>query len=472
MNPTAIALPEPLASDSEAVVTALESAEIFHSRADLVEAVRWLRRAADLASEAGDDARALGIARVAAELSPNPSGPTPSDGGGEAAPRNAASDADVSPQRRAQIDDIMAELFDQPLAPAIRSKTTPSANPAEPTTPPPRKAPPPLPPDPRPPTFGRTWADEMNASNAAPNVFPTSPSAETSAIEPPAPATRFGATEASVLRPPPPIAEPSRRTEIWETHGMDSDAATSASGTALETKASSSNGATAVGEPAPFEPVAVEPAVVFAPEEATIQPEQAPAGPLQTLEAESPLVPSAPSLVTSPAAVTSPALVTSSVITSATLGAPRQPSLSSLDVDWDTVDSSEAELVDETPLPVGKVHAAVWDVEDAPEAPASARAASGTHDAAIAADSNAAQKPADSPVESQQQPDEVAAQPGNDGAELGLAALSALGALRANLWPTTEGDVFVMIPIRDPEAPSEDALEAFVILTDPSAGLA
>lgn len=62
----AILNPEP--SDNEDVVSALETADIFWAKGDTSEALRWLKRAADTASDAGDDMRALAIARSVADL--------------------------------------------------------------------------------------------------------------------------------------------------------------------------------------------------------------------------------------------------------------------------------------------------------------------------------------------------------------------------------------------------------------------
>lgn len=68
MMQLAIDIPHPLSADTETVITALETAELFSSKGDTQEAVRWLRRAAESAGEAGDDARALALSRTAADL--------------------------------------------------------------------------------------------------------------------------------------------------------------------------------------------------------------------------------------------------------------------------------------------------------------------------------------------------------------------------------------------------------------------
>jgi hypothetical protein len=65
----AIEIPTPTATDSESVVTALETAAVFQAKGDMPEAIRWLQRAAESAGDAGDDERTLSLARTAAELS-------------------------------------------------------------------------------------------------------------------------------------------------------------------------------------------------------------------------------------------------------------------------------------------------------------------------------------------------------------------------------------------------------------------
>lgn len=60
--------PAPEPTDPEDVVWALQTAQTMWERRDLREAVRWLRRAAESASDAGNDLRALALARAAADL--------------------------------------------------------------------------------------------------------------------------------------------------------------------------------------------------------------------------------------------------------------------------------------------------------------------------------------------------------------------------------------------------------------------
>ncbi|HEY3493875.1 MAG TPA: hypothetical protein VGK73_04285, partial [Polyangiaceae bacterium] len=68
MSAPSLSVPEPLADDGEDITTALETAAIFNAQGDLREAVRWVRRAAEAAGDAGNDLRALALARAVADL--------------------------------------------------------------------------------------------------------------------------------------------------------------------------------------------------------------------------------------------------------------------------------------------------------------------------------------------------------------------------------------------------------------------
>jgi len=73
-------IPPALSTDVEDVVWALQTADALWKRNERIDAVVWLRRAAQAAGEADDDERAVALARNAAELSewlarnPSPSG--------------------------------------------------------------------------------------------------------------------------------------------------------------------------------------------------------------------------------------------------------------------------------------------------------------------------------------------------------------------------------------------------------------
>ncbi|HEY2405664.1 MAG TPA: hypothetical protein VGI10_06665 [Polyangiaceae bacterium] len=68
MAQLAFAIPEPIPSDPETVVTALETAAVFGAKGDAGEAMRWVRHAATSAGETGRDSRALELARAASEM--------------------------------------------------------------------------------------------------------------------------------------------------------------------------------------------------------------------------------------------------------------------------------------------------------------------------------------------------------------------------------------------------------------------
>ena len=81
-------IPQAKTSDSEDVSWALQTAETQWARGDRAEALKWLRRAVDSASEGEDDMRALELAKAAAELTapPPPSVPAPPRSGPSVAP--------------------------------------------------------------------------------------------------------------------------------------------------------------------------------------------------------------------------------------------------------------------------------------------------------------------------------------------------------------------------------------------------
>jgi hypothetical protein len=68
MTASALTVPEPLSDDGDDITTALETAAIFNAQGDVREAVRWVRKAAEAAGDAGNDMRALALARAVADL--------------------------------------------------------------------------------------------------------------------------------------------------------------------------------------------------------------------------------------------------------------------------------------------------------------------------------------------------------------------------------------------------------------------
>src|SRR5580658_4088354 len=63
-----VAIPPALDEDNEDVAWALQTADALWKRNERVDAIVWLRRAAQAAGDAEDDDRALTLARGAAEL--------------------------------------------------------------------------------------------------------------------------------------------------------------------------------------------------------------------------------------------------------------------------------------------------------------------------------------------------------------------------------------------------------------------
>jgi hypothetical protein len=70
-----LSVPDPHPNDPEGVVSALETAAIFGTQGDLKEAVRWVRKAAEIAGDEGNDERALTLARAIADLNISASQP-------------------------------------------------------------------------------------------------------------------------------------------------------------------------------------------------------------------------------------------------------------------------------------------------------------------------------------------------------------------------------------------------------------
>ncbi len=71
-------IPAAKKSDHEDVAWALSTAEAQWSRGERGEAIKWLRRAAEAASEVDDDTRALELAKAVAELTASTPPPAPS----------------------------------------------------------------------------------------------------------------------------------------------------------------------------------------------------------------------------------------------------------------------------------------------------------------------------------------------------------------------------------------------------------
>jgi len=89
-----LSVPEPQPNDPEDLTTALETAAIFSAQGDVREAVRWVRRAAELAGDSGDDMRALTLARAVADLGESMA-PKPPAAAAEPAPAPAPASAEA-----------------------------------------------------------------------------------------------------------------------------------------------------------------------------------------------------------------------------------------------------------------------------------------------------------------------------------------------------------------------------------------
>ena len=72
MHMTDTKFPAPLPNDADDVVVALQSARSHWDASDDSEAARWLRKAASAAQEAGDDDRALELAKLAGDIESAP----------------------------------------------------------------------------------------------------------------------------------------------------------------------------------------------------------------------------------------------------------------------------------------------------------------------------------------------------------------------------------------------------------------
>ena len=72
MHMTDTKFPATLPNDADDVVIALQSARSFWDATDYSQAARWLRKAASAAQEAGDDDRALELAKLAGDIESAP----------------------------------------------------------------------------------------------------------------------------------------------------------------------------------------------------------------------------------------------------------------------------------------------------------------------------------------------------------------------------------------------------------------
>ncbi len=165
-----LSVPEPLPNDPEAVVTALETAEIFGKQGDLKEAVRWVRRAAEIAGDEGSDERALTLARAVADLNisasqpPQPPPPLPQ---AAAATTAASDDPDADAETRVVDSRAALEEYEKRSQGSNGAAAAAAAAAAAETAPTFAADAPPPPPPPPPP------AQEAVETAPAPETYPT-----------------------------------------------------------------------------------------------------------------------------------------------------------------------------------------------------------------------------------------------------------------------------------------------------------
>lgn len=183
-----LSVPDPHPNDPEGVVSALETAAIFGTQGDVKEAVRWVRKAAEIAGDEGNDERALTLARAIADLNISASQP---------------------PQPAAQSQ--------TPAAAPQSAQPAPSAQPAQAAAPPVQAAPPitaatPAAAAPPPPPLPVSAA--APALGAGATAYDPDGDAETRVVESAAVLAEFqkqqsngnGAGHAAAVLPPPSIS--------------------------------------------------------------------------------------------------------------------------------------------------------------------------------------------------------------------------------------------------------------------------
>jgi hypothetical protein len=100
-------IPVPQPGDSETVISMLETAAAFSAKGDAAEALSWLKRATESASEGGDDGRTLALARSVSNLADRLRAPGALLGA--ATPLGAVSTAPKPPQRPSATPAVASE---------------------------------------------------------------------------------------------------------------------------------------------------------------------------------------------------------------------------------------------------------------------------------------------------------------------------------------------------------------------------
>jgi hypothetical protein len=142
-------IPPAKSTDVEDVVWALQTADALWKRNERVDAVVWLRRAAQAAGDAEDDERAVALARNAAELTEFlASSPTPAPGRSSSVPPGSdkdRTDSQIDDLLRASATGFVAELVERRASSPHAAPTEPdSVETLVPTASPVRTAPPPV----------------------------------------------------------------------------------------------------------------------------------------------------------------------------------------------------------------------------------------------------------------------------------------------------------------------------------------
>jgi hypothetical protein len=203
----ALSVPEPQPNDPEDLSTALETAAIFGAQGDVREAVRWVRRAAELAGDAGDDMRALTLARAVADLGESvaPAAPAPeppADGGSSAAATGVAAAPPPPPPLPAQDFPSNGDRITNPgIAPASTPPDAPPVQAALEPSSPLRSRPASVPPPTA--TEDAGWSD----SDSEPETpHPTNGAADGHAVAPAIPAAASAQAVAFAMESPGPAA--------------------------------------------------------------------------------------------------------------------------------------------------------------------------------------------------------------------------------------------------------------------------
>jgi hypothetical protein len=210
-------IPRVLDTDAEDVIWALQTADALWKRGERVDAIVWLRRAAQAAGDAEDDDRAFALAREAAELAEwLAQNPQP------AATRSVPPGAET-PTPGEAVDNFLRQAVDEPALPAQGERGSQPKTPA---------AAPPLPPQPSSAKFKvervasaaevhagmlDPWAEAeaptregpISPGKAAPSPPPPLPRLPAAAPPPPPAASEFDADEV-LTSAPPVVARASR----------------------------------------------------------------------------------------------------------------------------------------------------------------------------------------------------------------------------------------------------------------------